>query len=276
MDTNDPEGHRRRLRNKFVSSGLKGFADYEIIELLLSLGTPRRDCKAAAKECIRRFKTLRGVLEAPVEELQKIDGIGPHNSFGIRLVQEVAREFLKERILEQPVVESAQAVFDYLYHSMRDLKKEVFKVLYLNSQNRIVAAEDLFEGTVNNAAVAPREVIAHAIRNHATALILVHNHPSGSPEPSQTDRDATRDLVFAAAVMQLKVLDHIVIGDNAYFSFAGQGLIDQYGMDFLGLKMKGIPEAHRQDYPGQLADRMLPWTVPSTPDAGPRQSDPTL
>ena len=269
MTTNDPAGHRRRLRERFVSSGLKGFADYEIIELLLSLGTPRRDCKAAAKECIRRFKTLRGVLEAPPEELQKIEGIGPHNSFGIRLVQEVAREFLKEKIIERPMFESAQAVFDYLYHSMRDLKKELFKVLYLDGQNRIIAADDLAEGTVSEASISPREVIAGAIGKSAAALILVHNHPSGNPEPSKSDRAVTRDLVYAALTMQMKVLDHIIIGDNAFFSFAGDGLIDQYGLDFLGLKMKGASEAPKPGYRIGLSDGRLPWNERPAPPAGP-------
>jgi len=269
VTNSDVEGHRRRLREKFVSSGLTGFADYEIIELLLSLGTPRRDCKPAAKECIRRFKTLRGVLEAPPEELQKIDGIGPHNSFGIKLVQEVARQFLKEKIIEQPVFASAQAVFDYLYHSMRDRKNELFKVLYLGGQNRIIATDDLFEGTVTGAAIVPREVIASAIRNNAASLILVHNHPSGNPEPSKADREVTRDLVYAAALMQIKVLDHIIIGDNAYFSFAGEGLIDQYALDFLGLKMKGVSEARRQAHRAQLAERPLPWNDRPAPPAPP-------
>jgi DNA repair protein RadC len=127
---NVPLGHRKRLREKFIKSGLKGFHDYEIIELLLSLGTPRRDCKQQAKEAIKKFKTLRGVLEAPPEELQQIDGIGPHNAFGIKLVQEVARESLKEKIIAQPIYKSAQEIFDYLYHSMRDLKKEVFKIVW--------------------------------------------------------------------------------------------------------------------------------------------------
>ena len=134
MPPNDKtEGHRKRLREKFIKSGLAGFHDYEIIELLLSLGTPRKDCKRQAKEAIKRFKTLRGVLEAPPEELQQIGGLGPHSTFGIKLVQEVAREFLKEKIIDKPVYKSAQEIFDYLYHSMRDLKKEVFKVIYLRN-----------------------------------------------------------------------------------------------------------------------------------------------
>ena len=122
-------GHRKRLRERFIKSGLKGFHDYEIIELLLTLGTPRKDCKQLAKAAIKRFKNLRGVLEAPDGELQEIDGIGPHSVFGIRLVQEVAREFLKEKIIEKPFYKSAKEIFEYLYHSMRDLKKEVFNVI---------------------------------------------------------------------------------------------------------------------------------------------------
>ncbi len=121
-------GHRKRLRDRFIKGGLAGFSDYEIVELLLSLGTPRRDCKQQAKEAIRRFKTLRGVLSASLEELQEINGVGAHSAFGIRLVQEAAREFLKEKIVDTPVYKSAQEMFDYLYHSMRDLKKEVFKI----------------------------------------------------------------------------------------------------------------------------------------------------
>jgi len=125
-------GHRKRLRDKFIKSGLTGFHDYEIVELLLSLGTPRKDCKRQAKEAIKRFKSLRGVLEAPPEELQQIDEIGSVSAFGIKLVQEVAREFLKEKIIDKPIYKSSQEIFDYLYHSMRDLKKEVFKVVYLS------------------------------------------------------------------------------------------------------------------------------------------------
>ncbi|MFC1860606.1 RadC family protein [Chloroflexota bacterium] len=144
------QGHRRRLRERFIKSGLASFHDYEIVELLLTLGSPRKDCKQQAKEAIKMFKTLRGVLEAPPEELQQIDGIGPHSAFGIKLVQEVAREFLKEKIIDKPVYKSAEEIFDYLYHSMRDLKKEVFKVIYLNSQNQIIDAAGLFEGFKGN------------------------------------------------------------------------------------------------------------------------------
>ena len=241
-------GHRKRLREKFVKSGLKGFNDYEIVELLLTLGTPRKDCKQQAKEALKRFKTLRGVLEASPEELQQIDGIGLHSAFGIKLVQEVAREFLKEKILDKPVYKSAREIFDYLYHSMRDLKKEIFKVIYLNSQSQIIEIADLFEGTVNSGTISPRKVIESAITHNAVSLVFVHNHPSGNPEPSENDRELTRDLVYAATIMQIKVLDHIVIGNNIYFSFAGEGLIEEYELDFINLKAKGVREAKRRLY----------------------------
>ncbi len=248
----ESQGHRKRLREKFIKSGLRGFHDYEIVELLLSLGTPRRDCKQPAKIAMQKFKTLRGVLEAPQEELRQIEGIGPHSAFGIKLVQEVAREFLKEKIIDTPIYKSAQEIFDYLYHSMRDLKKEVFRAIYLNSQNQIIETADLFQGTVNSTSISPREVIENALKNNATSLIFVHNHPSGNPEPSQSDKELTRDLVYAGAIMKIRVLDHIIIGNNRYFSFAGEGLVGQYELDFLNLKMKGASEAKRRLYRAQL------------------------
>ena len=230
------EGHRKRLREKFMKFGLEGFHDYEIVELLLTLGGSRRDCKQQAKEAIKRFKTLRGVLEAPPEELQKIEGIGPHSAFGIGLVQEVAREYLKEQMLEGPICRSSKEVFDYLSHSMRGLRKETFKVIFLDAQNRVIEAEDLFEGTLTASAIYPREVIRNAIKHNAASLIFAHNHPSGNPQPSDNDKETTRDLVFAGSIMQIEVLDHIIVGDNRYFSFADEGLIKEYQMDSLNLK----------------------------------------
>ena len=254
---NPPVGHRKRLRDKFLKAGLKGFHDYEIVELLLTLGSPRKDCKLPAKEAVKRFKTLRGVMEAPPEELQKIDGIGPHNAFGIKLVQEVAREFLKQKIIDRPVYKSSRDVFDYLYYAMRGLKREVFKVIYLNSQNQIIEVEDLFEGTTSASAVYPQEVMKAATKHGAGALIFVHNHPSGNPEPSANDRALTRDLVYAGRIMQIKVADHIIIGDNRYFSFAGEGLIEEYELDFLNLRARATAEARRHRYRAKTPDSGL-------------------
>jgi DNA repair protein RadC len=230
------DGHRRRLREKFLRGGLNAFLDYEIIELLLTLGTPRTDCKEPARQALREFKSLRGVLEADPHELRRIRGIGAHNVFGIRLVQEVSRRFLKEKMLSKPYARSSREVFDYLYHSLRDLKKEHFKVLFLDPKNQILEEKTLFEGTVDSSAVYPREIMKDALRYDATSLVFVHNHPSGDPEPSLCDREITKELVFAARLIQLKVLDHIIIGNNCYFSFADHGFIEDFDLSFLGLK----------------------------------------
>jgi len=253
LSSDTHQGHRKRLREKFLKSGLNGFHDYEIVELLLSLGTPRKDCKPAAKEALRKFQTLRGVLEASAEELLQIDGIGAHSAFGIKLVQEVAREFLHAKMLEKPFYRSSQEVFDYLYHSMRGQKKEVFKVIYLSSQNQIINTVDLSEGTINSSSVSPREVIEGAIKSNAAALIFVHNHPSGAVEPSSSDKSLTRELVYAGRIMRLKVLDHIIIGDNKYYSFAGEGLIEEYETDFLNQMLRGAAEARKRYYKANIS-----------------------
>jgi len=240
-------GHRKRLREKFLKSGLSGFHDYEIIEMLLTLGAPRKDCKQPAKEILKRFKTLRGALSASPEELQQIEGLGPHSAFGIKLVREIATEFLKQRIVDKPVYKSAKEIFDYLYHSMRDLKKEVLKVIYLNTQNQIIDTADLFEGTVDSSSISPREVMENALKQNASSLIFVHNHPSGDPEPSRHDKEITRGLVFAGSILQIKVLDHIIIGNSRYFSFADQGLIEKYEDRFMSLKIRWLFEK-QMDY----------------------------
>jgi DNA repair protein RadC len=233
------EGHRGRLREKFMKSGLSGFHDYEIVELLLTLGQPRKDCKQAAKEAIKRFKDLRGVLEASPKELEEIKGIGPLNSFGIAFVREVSSEYLKQRAVGKLALNSEKAVLDYLYQSMSGLKNEVFKVLFLNSQNELIDTEDVSQGTVNASAVFAREVMEAAIRHKATALVFVHNHPSGNIMPSQDDKAITRELVLASSVMNLKVLDHLIIGDNCHYSFAAQGLIQRYETEVEGMKRMG-------------------------------------
>ena len=249
---NPNEGHRQRLRERFLKAGLDGLNDYEVVELLLTLGTPRRDCKQAAKEAIKNFGSLRAVLEASPEELSGIKGIGAVNSVAIKLIKEVSQRYLKDGIIEKPVCNTAQQVFDYLYCAMRGLKKEVFKVIYLDSQHRVLDVADLFCGTVASGCIVPREVIAAAISKNASALIFVHNHPSGKTEPSQADKDVTRELVYAAMVMKIRALDHIIIGDNCYFSFAAAGIMGEYETGFLNLKLKHVSEARRHIYRAEL------------------------
>ena len=202
---NKGEGHRERLREKFLNSDLSGFHDYEVIELLLTLATPRKDCKNAAKSAIKRFKTLQGVLEASAKELCEVDGIGPKNLFGVKLIKAVAARYLEKRLLEKDNVSNSKELFDYLYYSMGDKNRECFKVIYLDAKNRVIETETLFKGTLTASSVYPREVVAAAMNHHAAALIFAHNHPSGDPNPSREDISLTRQLLFACRVMGITV-----------------------------------------------------------------------
>ncbi len=219
------EGHRQRLREKFLNSGLDGFHDYEIIELLLTLGTPRSDCKQPAKDALKKWGSLKAVLEAPPKELKKIKGIGDHNVFGLKLTQDVARRYLADRIVDMDYIQSSEDVLNYLRHNLRDKSQELFMVIYLNGRNQILKMETLFEGTLNTSAVYPREVVKKALENDASALVLVHNHPNGNPSPSQEDLTITKKLKEAAKTIDIYIHDHLIIAGNDVYSFADHGLI---------------------------------------------------
>ena len=258
---NETTGHRDRLREKFRKSRLAGFNDYEIVEMLLIFGTPRRDTKQAAKEAMKKFGSLRGVLEASIDELEEIPGIGRVNAIAINFIRDVARAYLEEKITEPESLKSSQDVYDYLKHDMAGLKKEVFKVLFLNSQNHVLAVENLSKGTVNSSPVSPREVVERALRNHAVSVIFVHNHPSGNPDPSQSDKDLTRDLVFAANAVGIKVLDHIVVGSEICFSFAGHGMIEQ--SELLLLNNKSVNQTGKTPRGFSVKGDGLPFGKPT-------------
>ncbi len=225
-------GHRQRLREKFLVSGLSGFHDYEVIELLLTLGTPRKDCKEAAKDALEKYKTLPGVLEASVEELCEVQGIGPKNALGIKLIKSVADRYLKNRLIEKDPISNSRDLFEYLYHSMRDKNKELFKVIFLDAKNRVIKLETLFTGTLTASSVYPREVVRAALEHHAAAVIFAHNHPSGDPNPSAEDIAITQQLLFACKTMGIVVHEHLVIGNNTYFSFSDHGHITRMNHEF--------------------------------------------
>lgn len=226
------KGHRERLRKKFLEGGVERFTDEEVIEFLLSLGTPRRDVKVPAREALQRFESLSGVLSAPLEELTKISGIGEKNGLYLHMIHKVAARYLKDRARNRPFFSSSKAVFDYLFHTMRDLKREVFKVLLLNRKHELIRDRDLFFGTLTGSAVYPREIMTLALEHRAAALVFVHNHPSGHPEPSRQDMLLTRELVWAARLLGIDVLDHVIIGHNTFYSFADKGLIKTYAAEF--------------------------------------------
>ena len=215
-----------------MDGGLERFSDEEVVEFLLTLGTPRKDVKKEAREALKQFKSLSGVLSAPSEKLLEIKGIGPKNALYLNLAHQVARRYLRDRALGKSFFGSSKAVFDYLFHAMRDLKREVFKVLLLNRKNELIADHDVFYGSLTGSAVYPREIITLALEKKAAAMVFVHNHPSGDPKPSKEDEKLTRDLVWASQLLMIQVLDHVIIGHNTYYSFADEGLIRRFLKEF--------------------------------------------
>ena len=226
------EGHRQRLRGKFFEGGLDRFSDEEVVEFLLTLGTPRKDVKPEAREALKKFGSLSGVLSAPLKKLAEVKGIGQKNALYLNLIHQVAGRYLRDRVREKNFFGSSRAVFDYLFHSMRDLKREIFKVLFLNRKNELISDQDVFLGSLTGSAVYPREIMTQALEYKAAALVFVHNHPSGDPTPSAEDRKLTRDLVWASQLLMIQVLDHLVIGHNTYFSFADEGIIKGFIKEF--------------------------------------------
>ena len=220
-----PQGHYARLRQRFLSSGIDGFLDYEVVELLLKLADNSRDQKITAKLLLNTFKSLRGVLEASPEQLKKIKGIGDANIFGLKLVQSVARRYLKEQLIGENFIQSSENVLDYLRHNLRDRGREVFLVVLLNGRNQVLDIVELFEGTLTTSAVYPREVIKLILEKDAAAVIFVHNHPSGNPNPSKDDQNLTQKLKAACSTIDVQLHDHLIIAGNDYTSMADKGMV---------------------------------------------------
>lgn len=233
-ETNRGDGHRRRLRQKFLESGLSGFHDYEILELLLTLNTPRRDCKPSAKALLKRFKTLQGVFDASASELQTVDGVGPQNCFGLLLIKQVADRYLEKKIINRTVISNSSDLVAYLNVTMGHRSREAFCGIFLDARNRVLATEILFEGTLTSSAVYPREVIVKALEHRAAAMIFAHNHPSGDPSPSREDLNLTRKLLLALGHVGIRVHEHVIVGGDSCYSFADQGMIAEFNRELDG------------------------------------------
>ena len=231
-DERKREGHRERLRSKFLEHGLEKFTDEEIVELLLSLATPRKDCKLPARRALAHFKSLRAVMEAETAELAKIKGIGPNNAFGIKFIHQVARKFLREKMLGRPFLQSSEEVMDYLDHSMRSLAYEAFRIIYLSVKNEIINEETISIGTATEVPVTPRQIVERAVKNGAVSLVLAHNHPGGTADPSVEDREITRETVFVSGMLGLRLREHLIIAPHDHFSFAAEGLLMEYESEF--------------------------------------------
>lgn len=218
-------GHRDRLRTRYRDHGDTALADYEILELLLFRLIPRRDTKPIAKALLERFGTLAGVFGASPALLQEVKGIGEAVAFDLKLISTVAHRTLKSELKGKQVLASWSSVIDYCHAAMAHETREQFRILFLDKRNALIADEVQQTGTVDHTPVYPREVVKRALELSATALILVHNHPSGDPTPSRADIEMTKMIIDTAKPLGITVHDHIIIGKDGHASLKGLRLI---------------------------------------------------
>jgi len=220
-----PYGHRQRMRERLIERGGDALADYELLEMLLFFAFKQGDTKPLAKALINRYGSFAGVLAAPREDLFKVRGLGTHSVAAIKLVQASAMRLARAELAEQPILNNWDRLIDYLTAAMAREPVEQFRVLFLDSRNRLLADEVMGTGSVNHAPVYPREVVRRALELHATALILVHNHPSGDPTPSEDDVEMTREIKGAAAMLGIALHDHVVVGKGRWVSLRKAGVL---------------------------------------------------
>jgi DNA repair protein RadC len=218
-------GHRERLRDRFIDAGPEAVTEYELLELVLFRAIPRRDVKPLAKELIAKFGSFPEVVSAPRQRLREVEGLGEAAITEIKIVQAAASRLARGQVKKRPVLSSWSAVLDYCRTAMAFEDKEQFRVLFLDKRNQVIADEVQQKGTVDHTPVYPREVVKRALELSATAIILVHNHPSGDPTPSRADIQMTQSIVEIAKPLGISVHDHIIVGKEGHTSFKGLKLI---------------------------------------------------
>ncbi len=220
-----PQGHRARMRERLLVRGGAGLADYELLEMLLFFAFKKGDTKPLAKTLINRYGSFANVICAPQRDLLETRGLGVHSVTALKLVQETALRLARAEVMDQPVLNNWDRLMDYLNAVLAREKVEQFRILFLDPRNRLIADEAQARGTVNHTPVYPREVVKRALELHATAIILVHNHPSGDPTPSRDDIDMTEEVKQAASVLGVVLHDHVIVGNGKWLSFRSEGLI---------------------------------------------------
>jgi DNA repair protein RadC len=218
-------GHRDRLRQRFLHAGSDALADYELLELVLFRAIPRRDVKPLAKELIRQFGSFNEVISAPYERLKNDSGLTEGVIAELKIVQAAAQQLARGKVRRREVLSSWSAVLDYCRTAMAFADREQFRILFLDKRNALIADEEQQKGTVDHTPVYPREVAKRALELSATAIVLVHNHPSGDPTPSRADIDMTRAIIDAAKPLGIAVHDHIIVGKDGHASLKGMKLI---------------------------------------------------
>lgn len=218
-------GHRARMRERLLGSGPDSLLDHEMLEMVLFLALPRRDTKPIARDLLAAFGSYANVIAAPAQELARIEGLGEAGIAALKLVQGAALRLMRAEVREQPVLNNWDRLIGYLSAALARERVEQFRVLFLDSKNRLIADEAQARGTVNHTPVYPREVVKRALELQSTALILVHNHPSGDPTPSRADIEMTQEIRAAAATLGIVIHDHLIMGNGRHLSFRREGLI---------------------------------------------------
>lgn len=222
---NHTKGHRERLRQRFNKAGIDGLQDYELLELILFRSIPRRDVKPLAKELISTFGGFAEVIGAPVERLTEIKGVSDGVATDIKIFQAASIKMGQERIMNRPIISSWGDLLAYCRASMADETIELFRILFLDRKNILIADEVQQRGTVDHTPVYPREVVKRALELGASAIILVHNHPSGDPTPSRADIEMTKQIQEAGRALNIRIHDHLIIGKDREASFKSLGLL---------------------------------------------------
>jgi len=219
------EGHRSRMRDRLLTAGPTALADHEMLEMVLFLALPRRDTKPIARALLGVFGSFGAVISAPPADLMRVDGLGEAGTAALKLVQAAALRLLRSEVMDKPVLASWDRLIEYLVAALGHEKAEQVRVLFLDNRNRLMADEIMGQGTVNHAPVYPREVVRRALELHATAIVLVHNHPSGDPTPSRDDITMTKAIQLACEALRITVHDHVIIGGGRWISFRQEGLL---------------------------------------------------
>lgn len=217
--------HRKRLRDRFATGGAAALPDYEMLELVLFRAIPRQDVKPLARQLLDTFGDFNGVLSAPAERLKQVKGVGEAVMLELKIVEAAAHRLARARVMQKHVVSSWDALVDYCHTTMAHRETEQFRVLFLDRKNVLIADEEQAQGTVDHVPVYPREVVKRALELNASAIILVHNHPSGDPTPSDSDITMTRQVEGAAKALGLVLHDHLIIGKSRELSFRAQGYL---------------------------------------------------
>ena len=216
-------GHRARMREKLLKAGPDALLDHELLEMVLFLALPRRDTKPIARALLTRFGSFAAAISAPSQALSQIDGLGEAGIAALRSIQGAALRLVRAEVMESPILNNWEKLLGYLNAALAREKIEQFRILFLDTKNRLIADEAQARGTVNHTPVYPREVVRRALELQATALILVHNHPSGDPTPSRADIAMTKEIVIAAEALGILLHDHLIIGNGRHYSFRREG-----------------------------------------------------